>query len=217
MLKSFIVFIAVTTSLCSGLSWGDEPAAEAKKAARKVAIELCSSCHGPGGESVSPLFPRLNGQQELYLAAQLRAIKGRTRADPEASDFMWGMVRSLDDSTISALAEYYSKQPPMHGTSKGPAKLIEEGKALFHNGVPSKNIRACADCHGENAQGQSIAPRTIEGLSVFPRLAGQHAEYLARQITVIQNQLRDSQVMHGIVRQLSADEKNALAIYLESL
>lgn len=217
MIRSFAVFTAVTTILYSGLLWGDEPTGEAKKAAAKVAIELCSSCHGPGGQSVSPQFPRLNGQQQLYLAAQLLALKSKTRADPEAHDFMWGMVRSLDDSVINGLAEYYAKQPPMHGTTKGSAALVEKGNALFQNGVPSKNIRACAECHGENAEGQSIAPRTIEGQSVFPRLAGQHADYLMRQISVIQNQLRDAPVMHGIVRQLSEDEKKALAVYLESL
>jgi cytochrome c553 len=217
MIRSFAVFIAVTTTLCSGLSWGDEPTGEVKKAAAKVAIELCSSCHGPGGQSVSPQFPRLNGQQQHYLTAQLLALKSKTRADPEAHDFMWGMVKNLDDSTISGLAEYYAKQPPMHGTKKGPAALIEKGKALFTNGVPSKKIRACADCHGENAGGQYIFPRTIEGASIFPRLAGQHAEYLVRQVTVIQDKLRDSPIMHGIVQQLSEDEKKALAIYLESL
>jgi cytochrome c553 len=217
MIRIFAVFTAVTTILYSGLSWGDEPTAEAKKAAAKVAIELCSSCHGPGGQSVSPQFPRLNGQQQLYLAAQLLALKSKTRADPEAHDFMWGMVRSLDDSTINGLAEYYARQPPMHGTTKGSTALVEKGSALFQNGVPSKNIRACAECHGENAEGQSISPRTIEGVSVFPRLAGQHADYLVRQISVIQNQLRDAPVMHGIVRQLSEDEKKALAVYLESL
>jgi len=217
MIRIFAVFTAAVTILYSGLSRGDEPTAEAKKAAAKVAIELCSSCHGPGGQSVSPQFPRLNGQQQLYLSAQLLALKSKTRADPEAHDFMWGMVRSLDDSTIYGLAEYYAKQTPMYGTTKGSAALIEKGNALFNNGVPSKNIRACADCHGENAEGQNISPRTIEGQSVFPRLAGQHADYLVRQISVIQNQLRDAPVMHGIVRQLSDDEKEALAIYLESL
>ncbi|HXZ96003.1 MAG TPA: c-type cytochrome [Burkholderiales bacterium] len=217
MIKGFAVFVAATTALYCGFSRGDEPTTETKKAAAKVAVELCSFCHGPGGQSISPLFPRLNGQVEQYLVAQMRAIKSKTRADPEASEFMWGMVRSLDDSVIIGLGEYYAKQPPMHGTSKGPAELIEKGKGLFHNGVPSKNIRACADCHGENAEGQYIYPRQIEGASLFPRLAGQHSAYLVRQISVIQSQLRDSPTMHGIVRQLTEDEKQALATYLESI
>ena len=38
MIRIFAVFTAVTTILYSGLSWSDEPTAEAKKAAAKVAI-----------------------------------------------------------------------------------------------------------------------------------------------------------------------------------
>lgn len=206
MIRSFAVSLAVTTTLWSGLSWGDELTGEVKKAAAKVAIELCSSCHGPAGQSVGPQFPRLAGQQQLYLAAQLRALKSKSRADPEAHDFMWGIAGTLDDSIINGLAEYYAKQPPMRGR-KGPTALIEEGKALFKNGIPSKKIPACASCHGENA----------EGASIFPRLAGQHAEYLVRQLTVIQGNLRNSPIMHGIVEQLSEKEMKVVAAYLESL
>lgn len=206
MIRSFAVFLVVTTTLWSGLSWGDELTGEVKKAAAKVAIELCSSCHGPAGQSVGPQFPRLAGQQQLYLAAQLRALKSKSRADPEAHDYMWGIAGTLDDSIISALAEYYAKQPPMRG-KKGPTALVEEGKALFKNGIPSKKIPACASCHGENA----------EGALIFPRLAGQHAEYLVRQLNVIQQNLRNSPIMHGIVEQLPEKEMKALATYLESL
>ncbi|HEY6281477.1 MAG TPA: c-type cytochrome [Burkholderiales bacterium] len=208
MVRSFVVSLAVTMILCSGLAWSAEPAGgDVNKAAAKVAIELCSACHGPGGQSVSPQFPRLAGQQQLYLAAQLHALKNKSRADPEAHDFMWGIAGTLDDSIINGLAEYYSKLPPMHSTTKAPAALIEQGKELFKKGIPSKNIPACASCHGENAQGATI----------FPRLAGQQSVYLVRQLTVIQDNLRKSPIMHGIAVDLSENEKKALAAYLESL
>ena len=210
MIRSFAVFTAVTTILYSGLSWGDEPTTtnrEVKKAAAKVAVEVCSACHGPAGQSIGPQFPRLAGQQQLYLGAQLRALKNKTRADPEAHDFMWGIAGTLDDSLINGLAEYYAKQPPMRGTTKGPAALIEEGRELFKNGIPSKKIPACASCHGENAGGATI----------FPRLAGQQSAYLVRQLAVIQDSLRKSPIMHGIVQNLSENEMKAVAAYLESL
>ncbi|MDQ2733555.1 MAG: cytochrome c, partial [Pseudomonadota bacterium] len=44
-------------------------------AAEKVAASICAACHGPAGVSRSPLFPRLAGQKEIYLAAQLKAFK----------------------------------------------------------------------------------------------------------------------------------------------
>lgn len=208
MIRNCVIPLALTIALCSGLSWGAQPAGgDVNKAAAKVAIELCSACHGPAGQSISPQFPRLAGQQQLYLATQLRAFKSKGRADPEAHDFMWGIAGTLDDSIIDGLAEYYSKLPPMHGTTKGSAALIQQGRELFEKGIPSKNIPACASCHGANAQGTTI----------FPRLAGQHSEYLVRQLTVIQQNLRKSPIMHGIVVELSEDEKKALAAYLESL
>ncbi len=174
-------------------------------AAAKIAGQVCSNCHGPGGSSVSPMFPRLAGQQEQYLAAQLHAFKTKTRADPEAHNYMWGMATLLSDSMIDTLAHYYASQPPAPGVADD-TKQVTEGKKLFEQGVPERNIVPCASCHGQNAEGRSI----------FPRLAGQHAAYLVRQLQVIQKQLRSSPIMHGIVKDLTPDEMKAVAAYLQS-
>jgi len=84
--------------------------------------------------------------------------------------------------------------------------LIAKGEQLFEKGVPERNIVACATCHGKNA----------EGAGIFPRLAGQHAEYIERQLHVIQDHLRKSPVMHGIIKDLKPDEMNALASFVQS-
>lgn len=183
---------------------GDTGKADADAAAQ-VAGQVCSNCHGPGGVSTSPMFPRLAGQQEQYLASQIRAFKGKTRADPEAHNYMWGMATLVSDSMVDALAHYYAGQTPGPGID-GDAKLIAKGKKLFEQGIPERNIAACASCHGANAEGRSI----------FPRLAGQHAPYLVRQLTVIQQQLRASPIMHGIIKELKPDEMEAVATYLQS-
>jgi cytochrome c553 len=182
----------------------DARAADADAAA-KVAGQVCSNCHGPGGVSASPMFPRLAGQQEQYLAAQIRAFKNKTRADPEAHNYMWGMATLVSDSMIDALARYYAGQAPAPGID-GDARLIAEGKRLFEQGIPDRNIAACGSCHGANAEGRSI----------FPRLAGQHARYLVRQLTVIQKQLRASPIMHGIIKDLKRKEMEEVAAYLQS-
>ena len=201
--------IAIITGAALALFLSAAFAAEApealNKAAAKVAVELCSSCHGPGGNSISPTFPKLAGQQKLYLAAQLRALKGRTRGDPEAHDYMWGIAGTIDDSLIEPLADYFASQPPAPGRP-GDAKLMAEGKRIFENGDSARKIQACATCHAANAQGQAI----------FPRLAGQHAAYLVRQLQVIQNNLRQAPVMHGIVTELKSDDMKALAEFLQS-
>jgi cytochrome c553 len=184
---------------------GANTATGTNEAAVKVAVELCSACHGPAGSSISATFPILAGQQEQYLAAQLKAFKSKERADPEAHDYMWGMGASLPDSLIDVLAHYFASQSPPRGTPGDPA-LVTEGKKLYEDGFKAKNVSACSGCHGADA----------EGNSVFPRLAGQHAAYTVRQLEVIQKNLRESPVMHGIITQLTPNQMKAIAEFLQS-
>ena len=183
----------------------DTAQASADQTAQKVAASICSACHGPAGVSASPLFPTLAGQQQLYLAAQLKAFKGKTRGEQDAHDYMWGMATLLEDSVIDGLARYYAAQKPAPGTPGRPA-LVERGKVLYEKGDSAHNVVACATCHGDAAQGNSI----------FPRLAGQHASYVARQLDVIQHKFRDSPIMHGVIKELDADGMKAVAEYVQS-
>lgn len=192
-------------AVVSGASAQDKPPAT-DLAAQKVAASICSACHGPTGVSTSPLFPRLAGQQELYLAAQLKAFKTKTRGEADAHDYMWGMATLLDDSIIAGLAHYYAVQKPGPGIP-GNAALIARGKVLYEKGDPAHNVVGCATCHGDAAQGNSI----------FPRLAGQHAAYVSRQLEVIQHKFRESPVMHGVIKDLDAGAMKAVAEYVQSI
>jgi cytochrome c553 len=180
--------------------------ASSDPAARKIAASVCSACHGPAGNSTSPLFPNLAGQKETYLAAQLRAFKAKSRGEQDAHDYMWGMAAMVDDSAIAGLAHYYASQKPASGTP-GNRELAERGKVLFDNGDPKRNIVACVACHGTAA----------EGTAAFPRLAGQHAAYVIRQLEVIQGNTRVSPVMHGEIKELQPGEIKAIAEYVQTL
>ncbi len=193
------VLAAAGAAVAQGKPAGIDPTAQ------KVAASICSACHGPTGVSVSPLFPRLAGQQEIYLAAQLKAFKAKTRGEADAHDYMWGMATLLDDSVIAGLAHYYAVQKPGPGIA-GNAALIARGKLLFEKGDPTRGIVACASCHGDKAEGNSI----------FPRLAGQHAAYVARQLDVIQHKFRDSPIMHGVIKELDPEGMKAVAEYVQS-
>jgi len=177
-----------------------------KKAAAKMAGEVCASCHGPGGRSTAPTFPKLAAQQSAYLETQLKAFRDQTRGDPDAIAYMWGMASQLDDTMISALADYFSQQHLAAGKG-GSASAVAAGRKIFEQGVPSAQIPACETCHGKEAQ----------GVGAIPRLAGQHAPYLFKQMLVIQNVLRTAPVMHGVVKDLTRDQMQAVAAYLESL
>jgi cytochrome c553 len=182
------------------------PDAATKQAAVKLAENLCASCHGPQGRGDNPKIPRLAAQQRAYLEVQLKAFRSQSRSDPAAHEYMWGIAATLNDDVVAGLADYFSAQAPAASTPPTDAKLAAAGKQLFERGSPERGTPPCTGCHGMNA----------EGLAVFPRLAGQHSEYLYIQLKLIQNKLRDSPVMHGLTKQLREDEINAVVTYLQS-
>jgi cytochrome c553 len=176
-----------------------------QKAAEEKAVNLCSTCHGPRGISTSAEFPILAAQRAGYLAAQIDAFRKQTRAEKDAHDFMWGIAGRLDEKIITGIAAYYAAQPPAPGRTDDPP-LVAKGKELFDKGMIDRGIPACASCHGANG----------EGIADFPRLAGQHAKYVAKQLTYIQTLTRAAPVMHGIVKDLTPDEIQAVATYVQS-
>lgn len=178
-------------------------------AAQSVAVDLirreCSTCHGAQGISVSPMFPNLAGQQAPYLEVQLKAFRDRSRADPHAQAFMWGMAAQLTDSTIADIAAYFAGQPPAKGTSADPAE-IAAGKKIFEEGIAAQQVPPCQSCHMKNA----------EGNAVFPRLAGQHRGYLEKQLEVFATGLRANPIMHENAKNLSALQISQVAAFLSS-
>ncbi len=214
MKPNYVVGLAMSAAIFyGGFTHGEETAAapaapmtDAQKAALQKTVETCGTCHGVNGRSVSPTFPNLAAQTAPYIEAQLHAFKDQSRADPDAQAYMWGMASQLSDATISALGSYFAAQPAAPGKPGNPA-LIAQGKQLFEEGVPARQIPPCASCHGAHAQ----------GMTIFPRLAGQHAPYLLKQLLVIQSVLRTAPVMHGVVKDLTKDQMQAVVAYLESI
>lgn len=176
--------------------------------AKTIALQVCSNCHGVSGISVSPNFPTLAAQQEVYLTAQLKSFKSHNRSDPAGFEYMWGISAHLTDDQIQGLATYYAAQQPRTGM---PASLtrMSEGQMIFEKGIPANNIPACATCHGQNAQGNQQ----------FPRLAGQHADYLIKQLKVFQrtDERPEGSIMKGIAHSLTTENMQNVAAYLEAM
>lgn len=166
-------------------------------------VHMCSSCHGVTGISVSPTFPRLAGQQEAYLEAQLKAFRDHTRADPHAHTYMWGMAQHLSDPMIQGLATYFSNQKPAAPTA-GDAQLMAAGQKLFMEGNADKGIPICQSCHGDHAQ----------GMDTIPRLASQHHDYLVEQLRNFASNARNNEIMHENAKTLNDDQIEQLATYL---
>lgn len=172
------------------------------------AVHVCAACHGEGGRSASAAYPSLAGQPAQYTVRQLKDFRAQQRAEADNKAYMWGVSALLDDDAIRALADYYAVQAPPPGRTRGPDRLLKEGRRLFEDGVPGSGIRACAGCHGERA----------EGAAGFPRLAGQHADYLERQLKGFSSRLRP----HGVLMRaetagMTAQQMKAVAAYLQSL
>jgi cytochrome c553 len=184
----------------------DEPDAVSQANARYVAVTVCGTCHGVTGNSTQPKFPRLAAQKANYLVAQLKAFRGQMRGDPDAIGYMWGMASQLDDGSIAALAAYYAAQTPEPRAADKRA-AVARGREIYEHGIASEGVPPCSACHGSDAT----------GLQDFPRLAGQHAQYLLKQLASFQSSMRDVAIMHGVAQNLRLQEMEAVAEYLQAL
>jgi cytochrome c553 len=170
-----------------------------------LAKRVCATCHGAEGNSLSPTFPRLAGQPAAYVEVQIKAFRDRTRADPHARAYMWGMASQLTDDVIRQLASYYAAQPAPSGeAADGPE--IARGREIFEQGIGAENAPACRTCHGDKAQGQGAVPR----------LAGQHRQYLEQQLAAFASNLRENETMHENSKTLTAADISAVAAFLSA-
>lgn len=174
-----------------------------------LALQVCSNCHGVTGNSKSPNFPNLAAQQEAYVIAQLSEFRSHSRQDPVGFEYMWGLSHRLTDSQIKQLATHFAAEKPEHQRVEGKVERIAAGKLIFTSGVPGKGIPPCASCHGPEA----------EGKAAFPRLAGQHADYLVKQLTVFQrtNDRPEGSVMKTVAHELTRENIVDVADFLQAM
>ncbi|MDD2059734.1 cytochrome c4 [Pseudomonas sp. GD03860] len=179
---------------------GDAAAGQAKTA-------VCGACHNPDGNSLAPNFPKLAGQGEKYLEKQLHDIKSGKRTVLE----MTGMLAAFSDQDLADIAAYFSSQKGSVGAAD--PKLVERGRALFNGGDVEKGLPACTGCHSPNGAGIALAG--------FPHLGGQHASYVAKQLTDFREGNRtndgDATTMRTIASKLSNKDIEALSSYIQGL
>ena len=206
---SFAVTVAMAM-LCAGCAAPERSRALGNPGtpASAIAQQVCSNCHGIDGNSVSPNFPRLAAQQEAYIAAQLTGFRGHNRFDPAGFEYMWGLSKHLSDGQINGLAAYFASQAAAPNTPGDPARAAR-GKDIYEHGVASREIPACASCHG---------PRALGG-GIFPRLAGQHADYVVKQLLVFQgtDERPAGAMMKPVAHLLTRDDMQAVASYLQGI
>ena len=161
-------------------------------------VQVCVVCHGPGGNSTSPQYPVLAGQNARYLYLQLRDFKEGRRHDPQ----MDPMAAALTRDDMLALADYLSKQKQApSGFKADPAKVAA--------GRRKTDEVLCPMCHlGE-----------FVGQNEIPRVAGQQYAYIKKQLSDFKAKRRtnDAGNMTSVAATLSDDDIENLAQYIANL
>lgn len=205
-------FAAILTLyvLMSATSAIAEPAGDA--AAGKTKAIVCAACHGADGNSSNPQWPKIAGQGERYLVAQLQAFKAGASGPRQGASAatMYGMAAGLSGQDMADLAAYFSAQKVLVGTAD-PA-LVKKGEAIYRGGNPDFGSAACIGCHGPNGHGNPPAG--------FPAVSGQHAEYSFGQLKAFHDGTRSGDpnaAMRSMVRKMSTEEMRAVAEYMQGL
>ncbi len=138
-------------------------------------FEVCAACHlTEGWGMIDGTFPQLAGQHKEVLIKQLSDIRALNRDNPTMYPF--ALPESIGGAqAIADVTAYIEKLPMNPENGKGP---YEEGSPEFEKG---KQLYAdnCVECHGEAGEGSKE--------KFYPRLAGQHYNYMLRQFEWIRD------------------------------
>lgn len=172
----------------------------------------CRSCHGAPGMPQSPiaramlprppdLRERAAGRkpEELFTAVKhgLKFTGMPAWPVPDRDDEVWAVVAFLRELPGLDAAGY---RRLVHG-ERAPSAPPQE--------VPSAAVQTCARCHGLDGLGR--------GSAVFPRLAGQRAEYQRNALEAYARGARRSGIMAPIASGLSPEAVGRLADYYSRL
>jgi cytochrome c553 len=191
-----------------------DPFAHGTAAAGATKSAVCSSCHGPNGNSANPDWPRLAGQSAVYIAEQLRMFREGTRNNP----IMNPLAGTLSDQDISDLAVYYQAQT-VTGLEADPS-FWKAGSDLYRRGDKARNIPACIACHGPVGRGNLAAG--------YPSLRAQESVYVVKQLNDYASGARyagtnvatvdpNSAMMLTIAKRLTPEDIRNVASYVQGM
>ncbi len=175
--------------------------------AGKEKAQVCFSCHGVNGNSANPVWPKLAGQNEGYIAKQLADFKaGDKRNDP----LMMGQVMALSPQDMADLGAFFAKQKPSPG-SADPTEVVI-GEKIYRGGNQATGVSACIACHGPTGAGNPAAK--------YPTVSGQHAAYTEKTLKDFRSGTRKNdpgKMMQNIAARMTDAEIRAVASYMQGL
>ncbi|MGZ5180842.1 MAG: c-type cytochrome [Ramlibacter sp.] len=165
---------------------------------------VCVACHGAGGNSGIPANPKLAQQHPEYIIKQLQEFKAGKRQSP----VMQGFAAQLSDDDMRNIGYYVASNKAKPGFAKDK-DLVTLGEKIYRGGIADRQIAACAGCHSPNGAGIPAQ---------YPRLAGQHADYVAAQLTAFRDGVRkNSPQMNQVAAKLNDREIRAVSDYIAGL
>jgi cytochrome c553 len=185
---------------------GAEPAAAAVEPAKGAAIStsVCAACHTNDGSRGTAANPILQGQHPDYLVKQLTEFKVGQRE----SAIMRSMAAPLSEADMKNVAAFYAGKQAKPGFAKN-RDLASLGEKIYRGGVADRSIPACSGCHGPTGAGIPAQ---------YPRLAGQHADYVEAQLVAFRGGARhNNAAMSGVAAKLNDREIKALSDYVAGL
>ncbi|MDD5030184.1 MAG: c-type cytochrome [Rhodoferax sp.] len=202
------IIIAATLSATALGAVAQQPGAAAAKpdlAKGEASFSgVCIACHGPDGNSVIPVNPKLAQQHPQYLIKQLTEFKAGKRENA----VMNGMAAPLSDADMVNIAYWVSSKKAVPGAAKDK-ELVLLGEKIYRGGIADRQIPACAGCHSPNGAGIPAQ---------YPRLSGQHADYAVAQLTAFRDGVRQNSVqMTQVAAKLNDREIRAVADYIAGL
>ncbi len=203
----------VSRLLCSlalaslaGATHAAETAASAPEPAKGAAISssVCAACHTSDGSRGSSANPIIQGQHSDYLVKQLAEFKAGKRDNA----VMKAMASPLTEADMKNVAAFYSSKQPKPGFAKNK-ELVSLGEKIYRGGVADRSVPACSGCHGPSGAGIPAQ---------YPRLAGQHADYVEAQLVAFRGGVRrNNPAMAAIAIKLNDREIKAVSDYVAGL
>jgi cytochrome c553 len=171
----------------------------------KASYELCSACHLSNGLGLPNIgLPQLAGQHSTVIIKQLSDLRAGLRYSPTMEPFALTRKGPQELADVAAYIESLCT-PREHGKYNGSDanQKIAEGKDIY--------MEKCRLCHGIEGKGDRARS--------YPVVAGQHFQYLMRQLTEIRDGTRHNSNpdMITAIRKFSDDDRVAVSAFMASL